>query len=77
MSKPIPDPLRRLEFDLDGHFDPKREGIRYLGKATRFTDDTWRVLADVYGALCVVEVKLRLDFGHPPSASTPWPELLP
>lgn len=41
-------------FDLDGYIDKK--GIRYIGEATRQEDGTWRCLAVVDGALCIVEV---------------------
>lgn len=45
------------EIDLDGHVDGK--GVRYIGKANRHPDGTWRCLADVGGALCLVEVRIR------------------
>lgn len=45
------------EIDLDGHVDSK--GVRFIGKAKRYADGTWRCLADVGGALCVVEVRIR------------------
>lgn len=41
------------EVDVDGRVDPK--GVRYVGKAKRQPDGTWRALADVGGALCLVE----------------------
>jgi hypothetical protein len=44
------------EIDLDEHIDDK--GIRYIGKARRQPDGTWRCLAEVSGALCLVEVKI-------------------
>jgi hypothetical protein len=47
------------EIDVDGHVDER--GIRYLGKATRMPDGTWRCLADVLGALCLVEVTITLE----------------
>lgn len=33
--------------------------IRYIGKARRQLDGTYRVLAQIFEALCVVEVRLR------------------
>lgn len=37
-----------------------REGIRLIGTATeQFAPDTYRCLADVRGALCLIEVRLR------------------
>lgn len=45
------------EIDLDGHVDSK--GVKFIGKAKRHSDGTWRVLADVVGALCLVEVRIR------------------
>lgn len=45
-----------FEIDLDDHVDDK--GIRYIGKARRQSDGTWRCLANVGGALCLVEVKI-------------------
>lgn len=50
------------EVDVDGRVD--RKGVRYVGKARRQPDGTWRALADVGGALCLVEctvVFLELD----------------
>ncbi len=52
----------RSEVDVDGYIDAR--GIRYLGKATRQEDGTWRCLADVDGALCLVEVTLTPPFGE-------------
>lgn len=46
------------EIDLDNHVDDK--GIRYIGKAWRQPDGSWRCLAEVGGALCLVEVKITL-----------------
>lgn len=52
----VPDP-RLLdgveEVDVDGMVDAK--GVRFVGKARRQPDGTWRALADVGGALCLVE----------------------
>ena len=44
------------EIDLDGHVDTK--GVQYVGKATKQADGTWRCLAVVGVALCVVEVRI-------------------
>jgi hypothetical protein len=50
------------ELDVDGIID--KRGIRYIGKATRDPKNAkrWTCLADVLGALCLVEVKI--DFGE-------------
>ena len=46
------------EMNVDGMID--RGGrIRFLGKATRQPDGTWRCLAEVEGTFCVVEVRMR------------------
>lgn len=41
------------EVDVDGRVDAK--GSRFIGKARRQPDGTWRALAEVGGALCLVE----------------------
>jgi len=43
--------------DVDGVKDRTCD-IRYIGKATEQPDGTWRCLADVNGALCVVQVRI-------------------
>jgi hypothetical protein len=43
--------------DVDGVIDEKN-GIIYLGKATRQPDGTWRAMANVGGSLCVVECRI-------------------
>jgi hypothetical protein len=40
--------------DLDGR-------VRYIGHAALQPDGSWRALADIDGALCVVEVNIRCD----------------
>ena len=45
--------------DVDGHVDAR--GVRYLGVATRQKDGTWKALADVCGALCIVECRITLQ----------------
>jgi hypothetical protein len=45
------------EIDLDGRIDEK--GIRFFGKATRRADGKWVCLADVGGALCLVEIRIQ------------------
>jgi hypothetical protein len=45
------------EIDLDGHVDAR--GVQYVGNAAKQADGTWRCLAVVGGALCVVEVRIR------------------
>jgi len=47
------------ELDVDGRVDSR--GIVFIGKAGRQPDGTWRCLANVGGALCVVEVKITFD----------------
>lgn len=49
------------QVDVDGRVDPKT-GIQYIGSAT-LVDGKWRCLANVNGALCIVEVNIR--FGGP------------
>ena len=46
------------EIDVDDLVDPIT-GFRYIGKAKRVFGDTWRCLAQVGRALCVVEVTVR------------------
>jgi hypothetical protein len=46
------------EIDLHNVVDEKT-GIRYIGKARREFGGQWRCLADVGGALCLVEVSFR------------------
>lgn len=50
--------LGQREVDVDGRVDAKNDQIRFIGKARRQTDGTWRCIADVGGALCVVQVKI-------------------
>lgn len=54
------------EVDLDGIYDPKFNGIdesrgciKYIGKATLQENGKFKVLADVNGFLCVVEVNIK------------------
>ena len=42
--------------DVDGYVDDK--GIEYIGKAYEMSDGTWRCLANVLGALCLVEASV-------------------
>jgi hypothetical protein len=46
------------EIDLDGIVD-ETTGIHYVGKALRVFGGQWRCLANVGGALCLVEVCIR------------------
>jgi hypothetical protein len=48
--------------DIDGRVDSK--GVRYMGAAYEMTDGTWRCLADVGGALCIVEVTITSASGE-------------
>ncbi len=45
-----------IKFDLDGHVDSK--GIEYIGEAVLQDDGKWHVLANIGGALCLVEIEL-------------------
>jgi hypothetical protein len=47
--------------DLSGRYDSRTDAIRYLGYATRQPDGRYRVLADVNGSLCIVEVTLHFE----------------
>ncbi len=46
------------EIDLNNVVD-ETTGVRYLGPARRRDDGCWTALADVGGALCIVEVNVR------------------
>ena len=48
----------KVELNVDGMRDPNHD-ITYIGKATKMEDGTWRCLAKVEGALCLVEVNIR------------------
>lgn len=50
------------EVDLDGTFDEQKQ-VRYIGKAWRMPDGTWRCLADVHGCLCRVQVSIKSENG--------------
>lgn len=43
--------------DVDGMYD-QRNGIQYIGNARRRNDGKWVCLANVGGALCLVEVTI-------------------
>jgi hypothetical protein len=45
------------EVNVDGIVDQKRP-IKYIGKARKQNNGLWTCLADVAGALCLVEVKI-------------------
>lgn len=62
-ARPGPDRI-----DIDGRYDSRTDAIRYLGFATRQPSGLYRVLANVGGALCVVEVSLHFDV---PAAEAP------
>jgi len=51
--------MEPLTLNIDGHTDSK--GIRYVGNAHRQPDGTWRALADVGGALCLVEINVTIS----------------
>ena len=48
------------EIDLDGHVDGR--GIQYVGKAAKQADGTWKCIAIVDSALCVVKFCVRPDW---------------
>lgn len=45
------------EIDLDGYID--EHGVAYIGKALEQPNGKWICLANVSGALCRVEVRIR------------------
>lgn len=45
--------------DVNGMLDPEGQ-ISYIGKAHRQLDGKWRCLANVGGALCLVEVRIEV-----------------
>lgn len=47
-------PYRGRRVNVDGYYDEKT-GVHYIGEAQETIDGFWRCLADVNGALCVVE----------------------
>lgn len=52
----LPFEYKGEDVDVDNHVDER--GIRYIGKAHLMPNGKWRCLADVGGALCLVEAKL-------------------
>jgi len=48
-----------ITLDVDGKWD-RKNNIRYIGDAYKQLDGTWRCLADVGGALCLVEMKVTI-----------------
>jgi hypothetical protein len=46
------------ELDVDGLID--QAGVQYIGKARLQPDGTWHVLANVGGALCMVEARISI-----------------
>ncbi len=59
MTEPLDLAKRVTEIDLDGHVDAR--GVRYLGRAKKMDDGTWRCVADVDGSMCLVEVKITIE----------------
>lgn len=51
-------PANAVEIDIHDRVD-EAKGIRYIGKARLGFDGLWRCLADVGGALCLVEITVR------------------
>lgn len=45
--------------DVDGIVD-EQKNVRYMGTARRQEDGTWTCLANVSGALCIVEVTITI-----------------
>jgi hypothetical protein len=62
-ARPGPDRV-----DIDDRYDSRTDQIRYRGFATRQPNGLYRVLAEVGGALCIVEVTMHFD---PPPADAP------
>lgn len=48
----------RITCNLDRMYDHKSEHISYIGRATLYQSGKWRVLANVNGTLCLVEVRI-------------------
>ena len=48
-------------FDVSRQYDRRTDGIQYLGIARRQTNGLYKCLANVAGALCVVEVRINFD----------------
>lgn len=59
-------PFKPVQVDVEGRYcETDRYGdIKMLGKAALQPDGKWRCLANVGGALCLVEVSLRFEEGH-------------
>lgn len=55
-ARPGPD-----QIDLDRRYDSRTNAIQYLGMARRQPNGLYRVLANVGGALCIVEASLHFD----------------
>ena len=54
--------MKTFTVEVDGLQDTRCvEGIEYWGRATRQPDGTYQCLANVGGALCLVEVTLTPD----------------
>ena len=64
-------PFYGKSFSVEGMTDAKYgEQIRYIGRAVHVFDTTYRCLAAVGGALCVVEVTIRPHDDVPPSSGS-------
>lgn len=62
-------PFISLEGLVDSH------GFKYIGNAAQQFDGTWRCMADVCGALCLVEVVIKFDVSSvtkAPAQSVPF-----
>jgi hypothetical protein len=65
---PKDEPFKPLiTIKLDNHICEK--GVRYIGRATLFKSGKWRCLADVDGALYLVEISIRRRVVEKPSPS--------
>ncbi len=71
----MPLPFEPQEVDVDGRLVKGPWGADYpiqlMGKASLQPDGTWRCLANVGGALCLVQVKVRLLEEHPDCTCLP------
>lgn len=48
-----------MQVNVDGIIDRRHPSVQYLGFATRQENGLWRCLANVGGALCIVEVSIK------------------
>lgn len=63
VCRPGPDEHSRVgvtEIDVDGYVDRKND-VKYIGIARKQPDGTWRAVAIVNGALCIVEATVTFS----------------